>query len=172
MQITSIFADEYFRRMPVRWTAVQNLHLTLQFLGDTEEKRIPDLRQILNRVRGTETLESIQFTDGGAFPNFSQPRILWLAIKKSETLIRVHDTITEDLTQNGFEPDRKPFKAHLTLGRVRDSSPLSVLQTKAIMDRCAQVQIDDSPMTEVVLFESILRPGGPVYTKVYGKRLF
>lgn len=157
--------------MPVRWTAVRNLHLTLQFLGDVDEKSIPGLKQILNRVSRPEVPESLHFTGFGAFPNISQPKILWLGIERSELLLRIQRQLMEDLNRNGFEPDRKPFRPHLTLGRVREGSTVTAEQTAFLQSRSEQVCVDDSPLDRIILFESLLRPGGPIYTPVYEKKL-
>lgn len=155
----------------MRWTAVRNLHLTLQFLGDVDEKSIPGLKQILSRVSRPEVPESLHFTGLGAFPNISQPKILWLGIERSELLIRIQRQLMEDLTRNGFYQDRKPFRPHLTLGRVREGSMFTPEQTAFLQSRSEQVRVDDSPLDRIILFESLLRPGGPIYTPVYEKKL-
>ena len=170
-QIIGILSDESFRKLPVRWTAPQNLHLTLQFLGDVNEKRIPDLKQILNRIRGPENPVQLHFTTAGAFPDAAHPRILWLGIERAESLIRIQQQITADLTRNGFDPDRKPFKAHLTLGRVKEGCSVGNAPVSSLQERFGASVVDDSPMDSIVLFESLLKPGGPIYTSVYTRAL-
>ncbi len=170
-QILSVLAEDICRKMPVRWTSLQNLHLTLQFLGDVDEKRIPDLKQILNRIRGPEDRVLLHFTTVGAFPDAAHPRIVWLGIDRAESLIRIQQQITADLTRNGFNPDRKPFKAHLTLGRVKDGSAAGNTNISSLRERFGASVVDDSPMDSIVLFESLLKPGGPIYTSVYTRHL-
>ena len=60
--VSGILSDEKIKRMPVRWSAYQNLHLTLQFLGDVDEKRVGDLKQILNRIRVPASKEYLKFS--------------------------------------------------------------------------------------------------------------
>ena len=167
-----VFSDENAKKMPVRWTPVQNLHLTLQFLGDTEEKRIPVLKQILNRIPQHEIEEKLVFTDIGAFPDLSSPRIIWLGIAKNQTLLNIRKRISDDLTRNGFEFDKKGFKAHLTLGRVRDGVSVSAEQIEILKNVVDQSPISPSCFDRITLFESQLRPGGPLYTGLYDKILF
>ena len=166
--IRGLLSNETVRRMPVRWTAIQNLHLTLQFLGDVEEKRIPVLKQIMNRC-SIAAAESLQFTNIGAFPNPSAPRIIWLGIKKSDSLEKLQRQLTLDLIRNDFAADQKKFKAHLTLGRVKDNCSFSAENLSYLEKLKALTEISDSALDRVTLFESQLRPGGPIYTVLYEK---
>ena len=172
MQIISSFStNEQARKLPVRWTSVQNLHLTLQFLGNVEEKRIPVLKQILNRISPPESPEELAFTGIGAFPNNASPRIIWIGIKPNEYLQKVQSLITRDLIRNGFEADRKKFKPHLTLARVKERAVLSGESLAYLEEMRAGAVIDNSPLDSVTLFESRLQPGGPVYTPLFETKL-
>ncbi len=170
--ITRIMSIETARKMPVRWTAPQNLHLTLHFLGDVEGKRIPVLKQILNRIPPHKTAETLRFTNIGAFPDLSAPRILWLGIEKNPALLAAQKRLAEDLALNGFEFDKKRFRAHLTLGRVKEGGSVTAEQTDQLKNRIGCAPICPSLFDRVTLFESLLRPGGPVYTTLYDKILF
>ncbi|MBQ6510045.1 MAG: RNA 2',3'-cyclic phosphodiesterase [Flexilinea sp.] len=164
-----ICRDVSVRKMPIRLTAVQNLHLTLQFLGNVEEKRIPVLKQILNRVGPPAAPEELVFTGIGAFPGPSVPRIIWIGIKPNEYLQKVQSLITQDLIRNGFEADRKKFKPHLTLARVKDGADLSPEDFAFLENLRSGTEIVNSPIDRVTLFESRLQPGGPTYIPIYEK---
>ena len=166
-----IFSNEYVKKLPVRWTAVQNLHLTLEFLGDVDEKRIGDLKQILNRLSSSELQEQLVFTNVSAFPNTASPKIIWLGIAKNVFLLKMQRLLMQDLVRNGFDVDRKAFKAHLTLGRVRENSivPADTIQNLEAIR--AGLTISDSPLDRVTLFESQLRPGGPIYSVLFERKL-
>ena len=162
--VNGIFKNESVRKLPVRWTAYQNLHLTLQFLGDTEEKRIPELKKILNSLPQPASPVSLSFTAIGAFPNRDSARIIWLGMKKCDYLLNTQKTLTELLDEKEFPVDRKRFKAHLTLGRVRENVRISP-EAFAYLDQLTQsAHISDSPIEKITLYESVLRPGGPIYT--------
>lgn len=164
-----IFADTRTKMLPVRWTNIQNLHLTLQFLGDTDEKRIPVLKQILNRLGTSGIAEELTFTNIGAFPNPSNPRVIWIGVKENESLRKMQRQLTADLIRNGFSADQKKFKAHLTLGRVKENVtvPADMIQLIGVLRE--KLDLSVSPLDRVTLFESQLKPGGPIYTVLYEK---
>ncbi len=156
--------------MPVRWTPYENLHLTLQFLGDVEEKRIPELKLILDQYE-TNVQDKLCFANTGAFPNPAAPRIIWLGFKKCQTLLNIQRKITYSLSEKGFPYDHKFFKPHLTIGRVRDNAVFSPESFAHIEDLAVKAEISDTPLDRITLFESQLRPGGPVYRVIHEKRL-
>ena len=166
-----ICSDASVRKMPIRLIAVQNLHLTLQFLGNVEEKRIPVLKQILNRISPPPSPEELVFTGIGAFPAPSAPRIIWIGIKQNEYLQKVQGLITQALIRNGFEADRKKFKPHLTLARVKEGSDLSAADFACLEALRSGTEIGNSPVDRVTLFESRLQPGGPTYIPLFETKL-
>ena len=166
-----ISGDEKLRRMPVRWTAETNLHLTLQFLGDVEEKRIPKLQAILDSIMLSQDPGSLQITKAGTFPNKNNPSILWLGFAENPALPQIRAQLDSALAKNSFETDGKPFKAHLTVGRVQRDRQLPREDYLYFEDRFTQTPLSESPLDRVTLFESRLRPGGPIYTGIYEKVL-
>lgn len=167
-----ILADERFRKMPVRWTSVQNLHLTLQFLGNVEEKRIPDLKKLMDELEISSGSRDLEFTSVGAFPNKTAPNILWLGIRDNTALKQVQRLLTNELLKYHFEVDKKPYRPHLTLGRVKNEQLLSADSMKFLCAAFDQAEIGNSPLDRITLFESLLRPAGPIYSSVYEKRFF
>lgn len=170
--ISGFSANEQLRKLPMRWTSEQNLHLTLQFLGNVEEKRIPVLKQILNRISPPPVREELFFTGIGAFPNAVAPKIIWIGIKQNDYLLKIQALITQDLIRNGFEADRKKYKPHLTLARVKDGFDLPAENYAFLKELRSAAMIDNSPLDRITLFESRLQPGGPLYTSVYEKNIF
>ena len=164
--VNGIFKDEAIRKLPIRWTAYQNLHLTLQFLGDTEEKRIPELKQILNSLPQSGSPVSLSFTTIGTFPNRDSARIIWLGIKKCDYLLNTQKALTALLDEKEFPVDRKRFKPHLTLGRVRENVRITPDAFEHLEQLTQSAHISDSPIEKITLYESVLRPGGPIYTAI------
>ena len=171
MIMNSILAVERIKKMPVRWVPVQNMHLTVQFLGDVEEKKIPVLKQVLDQIRLPEETESLSFSNIGAFPGTNSPRVIWIGFKKSGALLKIHKIVTSELESNGFRTDPKGFKPHLTLGRVKDGGIIREEDMSFLNDLRKQAVINDSPLDRITLFESHLRPGGSIYTAFYEKQL-
>ena len=169
--INAVMSDPAAKRMPVRWTALQNLHLTLQFLGDVEEKRIPDLKTILYSISISGVPGSLCFSGFGAFPDHDAPRVLWLGLKENKNLRIIQRGLTSELSEKGFNADRKKFKPHLTLGRVRENVHFGTENYAYLEQLVSEAVISDSSLDQITLFESVLRPGGPIYSVIYEKKL-
>ncbi len=104
----------------VRWIPPENLHLTLKFLGDVEQAIIPDIQTILDLLAARHLPITARFGGLDAFPNRRRPRIIWLGVTEgSDHLIALVKDLSRGLTKLGFDPDRKRFTPHLTLGRVK-----------------------------------------------------
>ncbi|AHF09689.1 MULTISPECIES: RNA 2',3'-cyclic phosphodiesterase [Dehalobacter] len=97
------------------WRRRDNLHLTLRFLEEVEEKDLDALQQTLTGVSGRIGEFAVAFDSLGVFPNIIQPRILWAGIRKEPKLIQLQKQIQHATSQFGAPPDTRPFKPHLTL---------------------------------------------------------
>lgn len=171
MQIVrGILNQDFVRKMPVRWVPYENLHLTVQFLGDVEEKRIPELKQILNSFESIFR-ENLKISNIGAFPGPTAPKIIWIGFKRSDMLQKIQRQLTFSLLDKGFSVDHKPYKPHLTIGRVRDNVVIASDQFARLEGLTAKTEISDTPLDRLTLFDSQLRPGGPIYTALYEKVL-
>lgn len=150
----------------IKWVDPANLHLTLAFLGDTDEKKIAVIKNMLcNTCSGFGEFD-FNLTGTGVFKNFRDPRVLWVGIRSAERLIQLNKNIAEGLKLNGFEIEEREFKPHLTLGRVkslRDTGNLKIL-----LESYRDVQFQIVQVSEVILYESILMQTGPIY-KPLGK---
>lgn len=161
-----ILKNTDFLRLPLRRTPIANLHLTIQFLGDTEEKRVPLIRESLESLQLTDPAP-MHFTEIGAFPSKEDPRVVWLGIAKNAALNSIHTRLTKDMDEKGFPVDKKRFVPHLTLGRANGFVQGFALTAQKL----STISIPDSPLRQVILFKSDLRPGGPVYTPLFSKDL-
>jgi len=145
----------------IKWTDPANIHITLAFLGNTDEERIPQLSIMLKEVCESRGKFDLTLKGAGVFRNMNDPRILWTGIGSSEELLQLNEVITSGLIDLGFEIEDRPFKPHLTLGRIKrisDNGAFSRLLEK-YSDRAVQtVNVND-----VIMFESILLQNGPLY---------
>jgi 2'-5' RNA ligase len=103
------------------WVKPENLHYTLRFLGELEEGRVEAAcRAAAQAVIGLAPFEAVLGAPG-AFPDFRRPRVLWVGLDSGrEPLELLARSLDEALRREGFGPPDKPFRAHLTVGRVRD----------------------------------------------------
>ena len=145
----------------VRWTPIDNIHLTLKFLGEADPATIPVLVERLRGVVAPQVRFSLRLHRVGGFPDLRQPRVIWCGIEgEIERLKLLHAGIETACSQAGFPAEPRPFQPHLTLGRVRGKRNLHRL-----LD-CIRI-IDDHEGTfevcEIGLYQSTLTPQGSIY---------
>ena len=150
------------RQLPhgaVRWVKPDRIHLTLRFLGDTDITLLPDIRNVLDEVSTRQKRFDLYLEGFGCFPNCKRPRVLWAGVGgQLEDAIRLKDAIDRELALFGWAAEKRPFRLHLTIGRVKDSH-------KAVSPTWPESsQRPAIPVNAVHLIESELTPGGPIYT--------
>ena len=149
----------------VRWVAVENIHLTLKFLGVVNLTDLDKLSKILLSRSAEFSPFSFQVSGMGAFPNNRKPRVVWVGLPASSALQELQGAIEDSATQIGIPDEERRFSPHLTLGRVRNDAPPADLQT--LSSALTSMQASDlGSMTAAsfTLFRSDLRPQGPLYT--------
>jgi 2'-5' RNA ligase len=142
------------------WPAVQGLHLTLKFLGNVEEVRVPEVAAALQRVvEGRGELELL-VRGVGAFPRLSDPRVVWVGVDGGSGLADLQSAIEKRLTALGYPREERPFRPHLTAARVRSR------RNVARLIRFLEVEAVDLGAfhaDRVHLYQSLLRPEGAEY---------
>lgn len=157
----------------VRWGSVENIHITLKFLGDITAKQVDVLSDALQtRVRTHLPFEialaGVGTFPNGTFPNQKRPRIIWVGLADGEKrLTKLQQAVEAESVALGHAPDPKPFSPHLTLGRVRESltgQELLMLQN-ALTGR--DIRLAGRFLVNAVhLMRSERKPAGPVYTSL------
>ena len=141
----------------VRWVRPEGYHLTLRFLGNVGRQAIAEL---VDRVSEEVTpLAPFAIQLGGAlvFPSPRNPRVVALAVEPEALLATLAERVERGVVAVGFKAERRRFRAHLTLGRVRNRRFPSV-------DGEASIDCPAFPVDEIVLFQSDLQRTGAVYT--------
>ena len=154
--ITKIQSDFKIKATPVN---KQNMHFTLLFLGEIDEKTVENIKKELSLI-SFKPIE-VKFTHIGAFPNPRFPRVIWIGVDKvaSEQLIDLASQVEKKLEPLGFKSD-KPFKPHLTIFRIKNKSD-DISQT---LEKFKAVDLGKEVVTELKLKQSILTPNGPIYS--------
>jgi 2'-5' RNA ligase len=149
----------------VKWVQPQNIHLTLKFLGEREDKKIKKISQILEDVAREKDAYTINISSLGAFPGLNSPRVIWVGVDKGEKETKeIAAALEEKIAEAGLPKEERPFSCHITLGRIR-----SGLNRERLVDKLknlAQVhpeQAMEFQIKKITLFQSILTPAGPVY---------
>ncbi len=147
----------------VKWTEKENIHLTLKFLGEVDEKKLGYLKSALDSVAGQTKSFAASIKDLGAFPKIEFPRVIWAGIDLGAAeLVTLSGKIDQALSNLGFEKESRPFAAHLTIGRVK--SPKNKEALKAKMAAYKLPDLPPHPITSIILYKSTLTPKGSIYT--------
>jgi 2'-5' RNA ligase len=151
---------------PVRWVEPNAMHLTLWFLGDVSGDQVAHLRVALMLAFAGQQAVRVQLGAPGAFPNLQRPQVIWIGLAEGETHLRVwYDALARRLPSLGFQPDPRPYRPHLTLGRVRRDASAEQQQRLGAALRALKLSSDHVwDLQRIVLFRSDLRPEGPRYT--------
>ena len=146
----------------IKWVSHDNVHVTLGFLGDIDERQIPELCHTAKiAIEGFEAFE-INCETVGAFPNTSNPRTIWMGVQDgAETLCRLQSALADALAADGYPQETRKYHPHLTLGRTRRGSRLREL-VELLRERESFVA-GTARIAEVVVFASRLEPAGPIY---------
>lgn len=144
----------------IRWVKPENLHITLAFLGEICNKKIPVLCRGLQRVSKTHNSFKITFSNLGFFPNPRNPRVLWIGIERNNKLYNLKQDIDNVLDELGIYFNKKPFLPHLTIGRIK---------TKIInYEYFSSINFKSSTEVKGInLMESKLYKTGPIYNSLF-----
>jgi 2'-5' RNA ligase len=154
----------------VRWVSPEKIHLTLKFFGNIDEWRSEPIVKSIAGATQTTSSFPLRAKGIGAFPNVKNPRVIWMGmVDEKEGLTSFQKQLETELEKIGFEPENRPFQAHLTLGRVKSSRGRDELVAR--MERYREEEFGDFRVEKVTLFRSDLRPTGPIYTPLREIRL-
>ncbi|MEO6029897.1 MAG: RNA 2',3'-cyclic phosphodiesterase [Candidatus Binatia bacterium] len=146
----------------VAWTRPEHLHLTLKFLGDVDVGCIPALGERLRTVAATTAPFMLRVAGVGAFPSLARPRVLWVGVM-APGLLALSDGIEHVCRAEGFAPEPRALRPHVTLGRVRAGGRSSQADL-GFLASDGDRELGSSPVAEIVLFRSELRSGGARHT--------
>lgn len=157
----------------VRWVPVNNIHLTLRFLGDSSPFQLQQIQDHLARLVKNYPPFEMTLKGCGAFPNKNKPRVLWVGAHVPPSLILLQKEIETFCRKINFEPEERGFSPHLTLGRVSQSASLDEIEAISRAVQAVNVGIvANFSVHQITLFKSDLNPGGSVYTPLAHWPLF
>jgi 2'-5' RNA ligase len=154
----------------VAWVRSDGMHLTLKFLGEVSDSQLDEIEEALVSAAAGCGSMKISVRGLGVFPNPKNPRVVWLGIQpEDDRLLRLQERIDRALTPLGFPPERRDFRPHLTLGRVKTSRGLDDLMKALAVQH--HFLAGDCVLGELHLIQSELRREGAVYTKLWSVAL-
>lgn len=157
----------------VRWTRPESLHLTLRFLGNIDEESVPAVSEVVSRCAESARPFEVALGRIGGFERLRAMRVIWMSIAGDlGPLTELNSSVEGELESLGFARERRAFRPHITLGRVRDGAP--VPQRRAVAEALAGEAVEEGatlPVESVSLIRSVLAPGGSEYTRLHTARL-
>ena len=162
--------SEMRRSLPsgVRWVDPAGIHLTLKFLGSTDPNVTDRIIDTLARNLETPAVPQLALSGLGTFPAGRNPRVIWAGVSGDPATIEALQGRAETAAVSlGWPPEKRPFRPHLTLGRVRDR--VSARQRQAIADVIAGTPLPIASVWRpdtVRLYRSELTPRGAIYTSL------
>jgi 2'-5' RNA ligase len=156
----------------VRWVPVENLHLTLKFLGDVSPANVDLLSDMLTAEAAHSAPFSLRLNGLGSYPTPRRARVIWVGIDAPAALLALQRAIESAAARLGYETEERPFSPHLTIGRVKQ--PLSAANQQTVRLALERTQVGDLGTAEVEavhLYKSDLKPSGSVYTRLFSAPL-
>jgi 2'-5' RNA ligase len=148
-----------------------NYHITLKFLGNMEESRAETIIKSFNELEVDLQKVPVTLKGLGAFPRIKNASVLWMGIEgDSAALSGINISVEEYCGGLGFERDKREFRPHLTIARVRKGRrPDSKIQEYIEENRNAEYI--QTLFNRIVLYESVLKEEGPLYTELISREL-
>ena len=147
----------------LRWVRREGMHLTLKFIGEVPEAKLPLIQEDLARVRSAAPVE-MKFRGLGYFPHERRPRVVWVGVEASANLPELAAEVEAALEPLGIARENRPYAPHLTLGRFKTLNGLARLQEE--IARLPSTEFGRVETAEFVLFQSRLSPRGAEYTRL------
>lgn len=136
-----------------RWTALEQIHLTLAFLGEVDEARLEGLTAALARIRTPEF--SLRLVGTGCFPGRQHPRVLWVGVEREPRLEALAARVRTALLAQGIPQEERHFSAHITLARLKLAKPS---ECAAFLDQHRNLKLPPFSVRDFRLFQSRLTP--------------
>jgi RNA 2',3'-cyclic 3'-phosphodiesterase len=146
---------------PVRWVRPEGLHLTVKFLGEVAAGLVPEIEAALRQAsRGVPAIP-LAPAALGAFPGFASARVLWAGYEAEAELELLVHRVEQGCAALGFPVEGRPFRPHVTLGRVREGRSLHPRAVDALEERSLT---HGFVADRLVLYESVTGPNRAAYS--------
>ena len=148
----------------IKWVKPEIIHLTLKFLGDTPQKELRTIIDLLAEATLDKRPFEIEVKGSGCFPSVKQPRVIWAGVESPGELGALQKTVDQSLTRLKIPTETRPFVPHLTLARVNEGCDPAILQriTQELQNHRGDL-FGKMEVTRFTLFQSTLTREGPIY---------
>ncbi len=165
---------EASKDMRISWVQPTSIHLTIKFLGDTDEQLVEPMQAAIAQVVNDQRAIHIPLERLGVFPRPQQPRVLWVGASEqweqgedAKRLARLHRAVEECCGNFDFASDGRALSPHLTLARIKEGERHvgQALAKSGVMDR--SLSLGSLTVDTLVLMRSELQPKGSLYTRLW-----
>jgi 2'-5' RNA ligase len=161
-------ADRLAPRSKITWVASDRLHITIAFIGASDEARTRRLCEALAADMPVEPFD-LTIAGVGAFPRTGQPRVLWAGLRDGrDALLRVEEVAAHRLAAAGVAREPRAYNPHLTVARVREAAGL---RAAALLEGLTDRAIGTTRVDAITLFDSRLSSTGPAYVPLQRTQL-
>jgi 2'-5' RNA ligase len=156
----------------VRWVPIENMHLTLNFLGDVSPANVDMFSHMLTTEAKACAPFEMQIGELGSFPTPRRARVIWIGIQAPAALTSLQRGLESAAARLGYEAETRPFSPHLTIGRVKQQvGPSEQQKVRAALEKTQVGALGTANVTAVHLFKSDLKPSGAEYTCLFSAPL-
>lgn len=149
----------------VKWVRPESIHLTLKFLGNIDVNRTDAIVNAMTLASSCHAALRLNASGMGVFPNARRPRVIWVGLGGQVDHLKIlQQALDAHLADLAFPAEKRPFKGHLTLGRVKGK--IAVDRMRAALAKFDSFESEGFEANQIILFKSELHPTGAVYTKV------
>ena len=147
----------------LKWSPLYNLHITLRFIGEWPEAKLPELEAALHAVTPREAIQT-DVKGLGWFPNSHHPRVFWAGVQGGDALTMLAKDIDAALAPIGLAAEDRVFNPHLTLARIKEPAPLNTL--RSAIAKLDSVEFGKFSVGRFYLYRSQPGSAGSIYTKL------
>ncbi|ASB48062.1 RNA 2',3'-cyclic phosphodiesterase [Alkalitalea saponilacus] len=158
------FFKENLCGVNVKWVDVNQMHITIAFIGETSSKLEQQITDLLFQFTGQFSTSIIDLSGFGVFSSLRSPRVLWLGIKDNSVLNDLHQYFSSQLQNAGIKVEQRDFVAHITIGRIKQL--IDEKKFRDSFDGKFTLANHAVSLSKVVYYESVLRPEGAKYVEL------
>jgi len=159
------FAEQLHNASPsLKVVSTDQIHLTVKFLGDTEEGLVPEIEGAIHEACADIRPFEITVQGTGAFPSLSRMNVVWVGVEGAEAIGRTAAVLDGSLESLGFAAERRPWKAHVTLARVKGHRDLD--RVRGLLEAHHDDVFGHHHVDRIYLKKSVLSPVGAQYSVV------
>ncbi|MCF6149559.1 MAG: RNA 2',3'-cyclic phosphodiesterase [Candidatus Kuenenia sp.] len=149
----------------IKWVAPENLHITLKFIGATDDDKIGNIITVINQSVVNIKPFDLCYMGAGVFPAGKNPRVIFAkAVDSNGVLTTIYEKLNSQLSVMGITYDERKFEAHVTVGRVKTRKNINNLMD--CINSYRDFTFGNENIDHLVLMKSDLSREGPTYTRL------